>query len=261
MNNDLTGKHALVTGAARGIGQAIADALAANGAKVAYTDIDFEEVEQSAARSPDTIALKMDISQEDQVNDTVATIVDQWGGLDILVNNAGINTIKHRVNIDQFPLDEWNKILSVDLTGTYLVSKAATPAMIAQGGGRIVNISSVMGVVPARLQCAFTAAKAGIVHLTKTMAIELAEHGILVNCVSPGSTLTEGTKALFYGEKGIQKERAERMLSHVPLSRPGSVEEIAHAVMYFVDPGSSYTTGQNLCVDGGWTAGGFLRDF
>ena len=261
MNIDLTGKHALVTGAARGIGQAIADALAANGAKVAYTDIDFEEVEQSAARSPDTIALKMDISQEDQVNDTVATIVDQWGGLDILVNNAGINTSKHRVNIDQFPLDEWNKILSVDLTGTYLVSKAATPAMIAQGGGRMVNISSVMGVVPARLQCAFTAAKAGIVHLTKTMAIELAEHGILVNCVSPGSTLTAGTKALFYGEKGIQKERAERMLSHVPLGRPGSVEEIAHAVMYFVDPGSSYTTGQNLCVDGGWTAGGFLRDF
>ena len=133
--------------------------------------------------------------------------------------------------------------------------------MTENSWGRIVNIASVMGVVPGRLQCAFTAAKAGIVHLTKTMAIELAEQGILVNCVSPGSTLTKGTKDLFYGEHGVQRERVERMLSHVPLGRPGTVEEIAHSVLFFVSPASSYITGQNLCVDGGWTAGGFFRDF
>jgi NAD(P)-dependent dehydrogenase (short-subunit alcohol dehydrogenase family) len=118
-----------------------------------------------------------------------------------------------------------------------------------------------MGVVPARLQCAFTAAKAGVVHLTKTMAIELAEQGVLVNCVAPGSTLTDSTRQLFYSDDAIQKERAERMLSHVPLGRAGTVDEIAHTVLFFVAPESSYTTGQTLCVDGGWTAGGFFRDF
>ena len=261
MKADLQGKRALVTGAARGIGLAIAQALADNGAQVACADIDGEEVRKTASKIQDALALEMDIGQEEHSREAIKSIIDHWGGVDILVNNAGINTLKHRVNIDQFPLEEWQRILDGELTGTYLVSKAAIPAMGAQGGGRSVNIASVMGGVPGRLQCAFTAAKAGIVHLTKTMAIELAEQGILVNCVSPGSTLTKGTKDLFYGEHGVQRERVERMLSHVPLGRPGTVEEIAHSVLFFVSPASSYITGQNLCVDGGWTAGGFFRDF
>src|SRR5262249_5333181 len=103
--------------------------------------------------------------------------------------------------------------------------------------------------------------KAGIVHLTRTMAIELGEHGILVNCVAPGSTLTEGTKQLFYSEHAVQKDRVDRLLSHIPLGRAATVEEIAHAVLFFAAPESSYITGQTLCVDGGWSAGGFLRDF
>jgi NAD(P)-dependent dehydrogenase (short-subunit alcohol dehydrogenase family) len=261
MKIDLDGKRALVTGAARGIGQAIAVQLSANGARVACADIDGEAVKELAAEVANSLAVEMDISDESQVNRGVDHVAQQLGGLDILVNNAGINTMKHRVNIDQFPLEEWERILKVDLTGTYLVSKAVTPIMAHQNDGRIVNIASVAGVVPMRLQCAFTAAKAGVVHLTKTMAIELAEQGILVNCVAPGSTLTDGTRQLFYGEDAIQKERAERMLSHVPLGRPGTVDEIAHAVLFFTAPASSYITGQTLCVDGGWTAGGFFRDF
>jgi len=261
MKIDLDGKRALVTGAARGIGQAIAAQLSANGARVACADIDGEAVRQSAAKVANTLAVEMDISDESQVNRGVAHVAQQLGGLDILVNNAGINTMKHRVNIDQFPLEEWERILKVDLTGTYLVSKAVTSIMTRQNEGRIVNIASVVGVVSARLQCAFTAAKAGVVHLTKTMAIELAEQGILVNCVAPGSTLTDGTRQLFYSDDAIQKERAERMLSHVPLGRPGTVDEIAHAVLFFVAPESTYITGQTLCVDGGWSAGGFFRDF
>ena len=261
MKVSLEGRRALVTGAARGIGQAIATALSANGARVALADIDAEAVEKTAETLADSYAVEMDISNESRVNQAVEEVVQRFGGIDILVNNAGINTMKHRVNIDQFPLEEWERIVNVDLTGTYLVSKAVSSNMIGAQNGRIVNIASVMGVVPARLQCAFTAAKAGVIHLTKTMAIELAESGILVNCVAPGSTLTQATEKLFYSEDAIQKERAQRMLSHVPLGRAGTVEEIAHTVLFFVAPESSYITGQTLCVDGGWTAGGFFRDF
>ncbi len=261
MNVDLNGQVALVTGAARGIGQAIADLLTRNGARVVYADINFEAAKIAAARSPRGTALAMDVRNEAQVDAGIVQILSQLGRLDILVNNAGINTAKHRVNIDQFPLDEWQRILDVDLTGLFLVSRAASRAMITRKSGRIINIASVIGVVPARLQCAFAAAKAGVVQLTRAMAIELAPSGILVNGVAPGSTLTEGTKSLFYGDDALMKDRAQRMLSHVPLGRPGTTEEIAHTVLFFAAPESSYVTGQILCVDGGWTAGGFLRDF
>ena len=262
MKVDLTNQVALVTGAARGIGRAIADQLATNGARVVYADLDFATAKTAAAaQAISGSALAMDVSSETQVEAGVAQIIQEQGRLDILVNNAGINTMKHRVNIDQFPLEEWQRILSVDLTGLFLVSRAASRHMVERKSGRIVNISSVLGVVPARLQCAFTTAKAGVVQLTRTMAIELAPSNILVNCVAPGSTLTEGTKQLFYSTEAIMQERAKRMLSHVPLNRPGTVEEIAHAVLFFAAPDSSYITGQTLCVDGGWTAGGFLRDF
>ena len=134
--------------------------------------------------------------------------------------------------------------------------------MIDQGnGGRIVNISSVMGVVPARVQCAFTAAKAAVNNLTRAMALELGPNNILVNCVAPGSTITDGTKKLFHGAEAAQSEQTKRFLSHIPLARAGTTDEIANAVLFFVAPESSYITGQILCVDGGWTAGGFFRDF
>ena len=261
MKVNLEGKFALVTGAARGIGQAIADMLTANGARVAYADIDVATVQQTAANKPGALAVAMDISNESSVQSAMAEIHKQFGRLDILVNNAGINTAKHRVNIEQFPLEEWERILKIDLTGTFLVSQAASRIMLKQQEGRIINIASVLGVVPARLQCAFTSAKAGVAHLTRTLAIELGEHGILVNCVAPGSTLTEGTKQLFYSESASEKDRAKRVLSHIPLGRAGTVEEMAHAVLFFAAPESSYISGQTLCVDGGWSAGGFFRDF
>src|ERR1039458_8121972 len=260
MKVDLEGKFALVTGAARGIGKSIADTLSANGARVGYADID-PTVKEAAANSPSAFAVEMDISNEARVESAMAEVLKEFGRLDIMVNNAGVNTAKHRVNIDQFPLEEWERIVKIDLTGTYLVSKAAVRTMIKQRAGRIINISSVLGVIPARLQCAFTAAKAGVVHLTRTMAIELGEFGILVNCVAPGSTLTEGTKQLFYSETASEKDRVKRVLSHIPLGRAGTVEEMAHAVLFFTAPESGYITGQTLCVDGGWSAGGFFRDF
>lgn len=259
MKVDLEGKYALVTGAARGIGESIANTLAANGARVAFADIDFDTVKQTANKIPNSLAVAVDISSESQVASAIDEVLKEFGRLDILVNNAGVNTARHRVNIDQFPLEEWERIVKVDLTGTYLVSRAVSRVMIQQRDGRIINIASVLGVIPARLQCAFTSAKAGVVHLTRTLAIELGEYGILVNCVAPGSTLTEGTKQLFYNT--AEKDRANRLLSHVPLGRAGTVQEMANAVLFFAAPASSYITGQTLCVDGGWSAGGFFRDF
>lgn len=260
MKVDLNGKVALVTGAAKGIGRAIADMFCQNGAVVVYADIDHETAKKSASKNKKSAALKMDVGDVKQVNSGIEWTVREFGKLDIVVNNAGVNTIKHRVNIDQFPLEEWEWIVKIDLTGVFMVSKAASARMVAQKSGRIINISSVFGIVPARLQCAYVAAKAGVVNLTKAMALELAQSGVLVNCVAPGSILTESTKQLFYGRGALMQKRAKAMLSHVPLNRPGTCDEIASAVLFLAAPESSYITGAVITVDGGWTAG-FSRDF
>jgi NAD(P)-dependent dehydrogenase (short-subunit alcohol dehydrogenase family) len=258
MKADLSGKVSLVTGAAQGIGLAIADRLAANGSRVIYAD--REDTTAAAGKHPGSVAMTMDVTRRDQIDAGIARIVEEFGHLDILVNNAGVNTSKHRVTIDEFPREEWDRILAVDLTGLYEVSQAASRVMRKQKSGRIINISSVLGLVPARLQCAFIAAKAGVVNLTKAMALELGPHGILVNCVAPGSTLTEGTKSLFYGPSGQFSSAVQQMLAHIPLGRPGTTDEIAVAVLFMADPENSYTNGHVLAVDGGWTAG-YLREF
>lgn len=260
MKVNLDHQVALVTGAARGIGKAIAEALAANGARVVFTDVDLAGAQEAASVQPNSVAKQMDVTNASQVEAVVGEIVDQLGGLEILVNNAGINTQHHRVTIEEFPVEEWNRILKVDLTGLYLVSQASAKAMLARGSGRIINIASVAGLVPLRLQSAFVAAKAGVVNLTKSMALELGPRGVLVNAIAPGSILTEGTKKLFYGEDGLFAERVQQMLAHVPLGRPGTPEEVAHAVLFLAAPESSYINGHVLVVDGGWTAG-YMREF
>ena len=256
MKANLDGQVALVTGAGRGIGEAIARRLAANGAKVVYADRDLEAARQSAAKSPGSIPLLMDVTNADQIEAGIAHIERECGRLDILVNNAGVGIGKeHRVNVDQFSVDEWRRVLDVDLTGVFLVSRAAARVMIRRKYGRIINNASVLGVIPARLQCAYTAAKAGVVHLSRTMAIELAPDNILVNCVCPG------TMENVHVSGSSLKDFSARILSHVPLGRPGTFEDIGYAVLFFAAAESGYITGQTLCVDGGWTAGGFFRDF
>src|SRR5262245_35480381 len=212
MKVDLSGKVALVTGAARGIGKAIADVFAANGARVVYADIDIAAAEQSAAKARGSEAMLLDVTDESHVNRVMGAIGSVLGRLDILVNNAGVNTLSHRVPIDQFPREEWDRLLNVDLNGVFLMSKAGARVMVAQGAGKIINITSVAGLVPLRLQCPFVAAKAGVINLTKAMALELGPRGVLVNAVAPGSTLTEGTKKLFYGEDGQFKDSVQKLL-------------------------------------------------
>lgn len=258
MKVDLTGQVALVTGAARGIGQSIAELLAANGAKVVFADVDLEAATASAAKCRDAFALRMDVTNPPEVEAAVARIEATHGQIDILVNNAGVNSAgNNRVNIDQFSLEEWDRVLKVDLTGVFLVSRAVSRGMLRRRSGRIINISSVLGVVPARLQCAFVAAKAGVVNLTRAMAIELGDQGILVNCLAPGSM----NNTPFYGNDPKMTEQGKRLLSHVPLGRSGSFDDVAYAVLFFTAAESGFVTGQTLCVDGGWSAGGFFRDF
>ena len=263
MISDLRGTVSLITGAARGIGQAIAKRYAANGSQVIVTDVDLGASEQSAREIGGEVpakAMALNVTLPEQIDEVVGRVVAEYGRLDVLVNNAGINTMQHRVTIDEFPRSEWDKILSVDLDGVFQCSQAAAKVMRKQGSGRIINIASIAGLVPLRLQCAFIAAKAGVVNLTKGMALELGPMGILVNGIAPGSTLTEGTRQLFYGADGKFSDKVQRMLDHVPLGRPGTVEEIAVAALFLADPENSYMNGHILTVDGGWTAG-YTRDF
>jgi NAD(P)-dependent dehydrogenase (short-subunit alcohol dehydrogenase family) len=263
MQVDLNGQTALVTGGAQGIGRAIAESRAANGAAVAIVDLEEGPAAATAAEISErgrAIALAGDVADGKRMAAIAEEVLHQLGPISILVNNAGINTAKDRRPIHEYSDDDWNRILRVDLTGVFTVTKAVVPAMLTRGGGRIVNIASVAGIVPLRLQSAYVAAKAGVVNLTRSMALELGPQGILCNCVAPGSILTRGTRALFYGSEGGQTEVAQKLLAHVPLGRPGTPEEIAHAVTFLVAPEASYVNGAVLTVDGGWTAG-YTRDW
>jgi len=261
MQVDLENKVALVTGAARGIGQAIAQSFAQNGARVVFADLD-EGLAHAAAQNAgnNSFGLRLDVSRESEVENGVARVLQECGRLDILVNNAGINTMKKRVTIDEFSLEEWNRVLSVDLTGLFLMSRAAVRPMLEAKSGRVINIASIAGLVPLRLQSAFVAAKAGVVNLTKSMAIELGGRGVLCNAIAPGSILTDATRAVFYGEDGDFSQNAQQLIDHIPLARPGHPEEVAAAALFLAAPESSYVNGHVLVVDGGWTAG-YTRDF
>ena len=256
MRCDLSGKVAFVTGAAGTIGRAIVQRLADNGASVVVADINLAGAEAVALQHPSAMACSVDISSQDSTEAGVLSAVARFGRLDILVNNAGVNTFAHRVTIDGFPVEEWDRITRIDLDGLFLMSRAALAPMLARGeGGRIVNIASVVGLAAMRLQSPFVAAKAGIIHLTRSMALELGPQNIVTNAIAPGSIMSEGTRQLFYSADGSFAARTEEFMKHVPLGRPGGAEEIAEAVLFLASPGAGYINGQVLAVDGGWTAG------
>jgi NAD(P)-dependent dehydrogenase (short-subunit alcohol dehydrogenase family) len=256
MRADLTGKVAFVTGAAGAIGRSIVKCLSNNGASIVVADINEAGAREVASGLPDAIACPVDIRDVGAIDAGVEATLGQFGKLDILVNNAGVNTFANRIEIDGFPIDEWHRVVGIDLDGLFLMSRGALRPMLASGrGGRIVNIASVVGLAAMRLQSPFVAAKAGIIHLTRSMALELGSRGICVNAIAPGSIMTEGTRQLFYGENGTFHNRAQAFMDHIPLGRPGTPEEIAEAVLFLAAPESNYINGQVLTVDGGWTAG------
>jgi NAD(P)-dependent dehydrogenase (short-subunit alcohol dehydrogenase family) len=259
MQVDLQGRVALVTGAAQGIGRAIAEAFTRNGAVVTVADVQEDKGRATAKElGSNAVFRRCDVSDAAQVNELFGAVVAAYGRLDIAVNNAGINTGKpeERVTVDQYPDEIWHRIMNVDLHGTFYCCKAAAAQMVKQRSGVIINIASIAGVVPLRLQIGFVAAKAGVIRMTEAMACELGPMGIRVNAVSPGSTLVQGTRQLFYNNK----EMAERLTSFIPQRRPGETNEIAQAVLFLASDAGSYVNGHNFVVDGGWTCG-FSRDF
>lgn len=261
MKVDLARRIALVTGAGQGIGQAIAYAFFENGAIVAVNDFNPEgeqTVEEIHRRGGKAKFYRGDVGDAQAVNEFVAAVEREMGSIDILVNNAGVNVGKERSPAHEFKDADWHRIIRVDLDGVFYCSRAVSAGMINRRKGVIINISSVMGIIPIRLQCAYSAAKAGVVNFTRSQALEVGQYGVRVNAIAPGSTLTEGTRELFYNP--ASQTVAESLLSHIPLGRPGETDDIAQAALYLASDDSKYVTGHVLVVDGGWTAG-FAREW
>jgi len=260
---DFSGKVVIVTGSAAGIGLAIAAAIHQQGATVVFSDIQAEKVQAIIAKYIDrAFFIPCDIANVQQVNQLIDETVSRFGRLDIMVNNAGINTTRseERVTIDAYEDAIWHKMINVDLNGTFYCCRAAARIMKKQKQGTIINIGSIAGVVALRLQVGFVAAKAAILKMTEAMACELGPHGIRVNAVSPGSTITDTTSKLFYSESGDLNVMAKNLVSFIPMGRPAKAEEIAEAVLFLASDSASYINGHNIVVDGGWISG-FSRDF
>lgn len=261
MHLDLKNRLAVVTGAAQGIGKAIAVVFAEHGARVVIADMN-DDVGRETAKNLNGMFLHCDISREEEVRELVARTVEEYGAIDILVNNAGHSTAdpRTRVSADEYPTDAWRQKVDIDLTGTFYCCRYISEYMVKQGSGCIINIASIAGVVALQKQVAHDAAKAGIIKMTEAMATELGPKGIRVNAISPGSTVTQATQKLFYDEGGMFSDMAEKLLSFIPLGRPGQPEDIAGVALFLASDLASYVTGQNVVVDGGWICG-FNRDF
>lgn len=240
----LLGKIALVTGASRGIGRAIALALATEGASIAVnyassSSAADEVVGIIEAAGGSAIALKADVAQPEQVESLLGAVLEKWGRVDILVNNAGItrDTLLLRMK-----LEEWQAVIDLNLTGVFLCTKAVSKGMLKQKSGRIINITSVAGQMGNPGQANYSAAKAGVIGFTKTVAKELASRGITVNAVAPGFITTDMTSNL----------KSDEILKYIPLGRYGEPEEIAGMVRFLAaDSAAAYITGQVFNVDGG----------
>ena len=239
----LAGKTALVTGAARGIGLAIASRLSADGARVAVLDIEREAAEAAAKKvGGGSIAIVADVTRTAEVDAAVKRVVETWGRLDILVNNAGITG--RSFPIWELSDEDWARVIAVDLTSVFLCCRAAVKVMLGQGAGRIINIASIAGKEGNPTLVPYSTAKAGVIGLTKAAARELAHWNILVNAVAPGLIETDMAAA-------IPAEAREALLQQVPLKRIGQGREVAEVVRFLAGEGASYITGQTIHVNGG----------
>lgn len=259
MNLNLEGKTAIVTGAAQGIGKAIAEELVGCGVQVVVADMNAELGQATALELGENAAFTpCDITKYGDVTALIDGTVERFGKLDIMVNNTGFNSSKQedRLATDKFPIELWQRLIDVNLNGTFYCCRAAAAQMIKQQSGSIINISSIAGVVALQLQVGFVASKAAVIKMTEAMACELGHLGVRINTVSPGSIVSETTNKLFYSDP----KKTEHLLSFIPQRRPGDAGEIGSVVAFLASDAASYINGQNIIVDGGWTCG-FSRDF
>lgn len=253
----LESKVALITGGGSGIGRACAEMFAREGARVAVSDISLERAQATTqfvtSHGGDAIAISGDVSVGDDAQNMVSATVEKFGKLDVLVNSAGVSA-RNAMPIGSSPEEVWDKVIDVNLKGTYMVSWHAMPEMAKSGGGSIINLSSIMGLVgyPVGMGGGFNPynpSKGGVLQFTRNLAIDSASKNVRVNCICPGYVETDLTSALTKDAEALS-----RLETLHPIGRLGQPEEIAYAALYLASDESGFVTGTPLVVDGGYTA-------
>jgi len=246
----LPGRIVAITGGAMGIGRATAQLFAEEGATVALADVEIDGadavVKEIVGRGGRALAAGVDVGDAGQVQAFVDRVVAEYGRLDVMFANAGI---AHSARFLEHPEAQWDRVLRVNLTGVFLCCQAAARQMVKQGGGRIITTASINGFRGVENLVGYNVAKAGVIELTKTMAVELAQHGIAVNAIAPAQIDTRLTRTL-------PEEARRRRTERIPMGRFGEVEEVARAALFLASDDASYVTGHTLAVDGGYLAGG-----
>ena len=241
----LQGKVAIVTGGAQGIGRAIADALAADGARIVIADL--AGAEDAAADFPDGVGLTVDVASEDDVGRMAAQTVQRCGAIDILVNNAGLYASLAMRPFEQIPIEEWRQVMDVNVLSMFLTCRAVVPQMRAQGGGRIVNISSGTPFRGVPFLLHYVTSKGAIVALTRALAKELGADDILVNCVAPGFTMSDGVRE----HPEVVEALQDVSVGARTLKRDQVPADVVGAVAFLCGPGATFITGQTMVIDGG----------
>jgi len=249
-DRELTGKNAVITGASKGLGKAIALALAENGANLALISRDIEKLNQVAEEAKklgvEAYAFKADITDEMQVDVVCKKITEHFNRVHILINNAGINI---RKPITDFTMAEWRTVMDTNVTGAFLMCRALVPYMKGNGYGRIINLTSIMSHVGLPGRSVYAASKSALIGFTKALALELAPEKITVNGISPGPFLTEMNRPLVENP-----ELTQFFLSRIPLGRWGDPREVADLAVFLCSEKANFITGTDILIDGGWTA-------
>jgi NAD(P)-dependent dehydrogenase (short-subunit alcohol dehydrogenase family) len=241
----MQGKVAIVTGGSQGIGRAIAEGLARAGARIVIADL--QGAEEAAAAFPDGVGVSADVANEDDVRRLVAEVVERCGAVDVLVNNAGLYASLEMRPFDQIPLEEWRKVMDVNVASMFLMCREVVPAMRERGGGKIVNISSGTPFRGVPFLLHYVTSKGAIVALTRALAKEVGKDGILVNCVAPGFTMSAGVEA----HPDVIEKLRDVSVSARTLQRDQVPEDVVGAVVFLCAAASDFVTGQTIVIDGG----------
>jgi NAD(P)-dependent dehydrogenase (short-subunit alcohol dehydrogenase family) len=246
----LEGKTALITGASKGLGKAMALALAAAGARQVLVSRNLDQLNETAAAvrqlGVEALVFQADVTDENQIAQVATTVAEKCGKIQILINNAGINI---RKSVTDFTLAEWQQVMNTNLTSAFLMCRAFVPMMRGQGYGRILNLTSIMSHVSIAGRTAYSASKTGLLGFTRALALELAPDQITVNGISPGVFATEMNVPMMQNP-----ELSRQFLSKIPLNRWGKAEEVGQLAVYLCSEDAGFITGTDVLIDGGWTA-------